>query len=365
MSLLTILMFVGGLALMLVSADALVVSARRLARLAGISTLVVGLTVVAFGSSAPDVAVGLVAAGRDQGALAVGNVVGSNIFNILAVLGITALVRPIAATGSLVRFDAPVMVGASMAVMVISWNGAISRLEGIVLLAGLGTYLWLTLRDARDKSAADPDASESEGGAEQRNRQGMILFTSLLLAVGGLLGLVLGSRWMVTGAVDIARFLGISPMTIGLTIVAAGTGMPELATSAVAAWKGERGMAVGSLIGSTIFNILGVLGAVGTFSPNYVPVPTIALYFDIPVMIAVALILVPILYARNGVARWGGGMLLAYYLAYLLFVILAKNEHDALRPFGTVMLAVVVPATSIMVCASAYRTWRSERRKPG
>ena len=365
MTALTLLMFFGGLALVLVAADVLVRGASRLARLAGVSTLVVGLTVVAFGSSAPEIAAGLVAAWRDQGALAVGNVVGSNIFNILAVLGITALLRPMGVAGSLVRFDVPVMVGVSMAVMVVSWDGDISRLEGIILLVSLVTYLWLTLRDARDKEAADPDATEGETDAERRQRQGVALVTSLALVIGGLVGIILGSRWMVTGAVDIARHFGLSELIIGLTIVAAGTGMPELATSAVAAWKDEQGMAVGNLVGSNIFNVLGVLGAVGAFSPNPIPVPDIALRFDIPVMIAVALILVPIFYGGKGVARWQGGMLFAYYLAYLGFLVLGATKHDALKPLGTVMLGVVLPATAVMVCASAFRTWREERHKPG
>ena len=365
MSAWSIVMFVGGLVLVLAAADVLVRGASRLARLAGVSTLVVGLTVVALGSSAPEIAASLVAAWRDQGALAVGNVVGSNIFNILAVLGVTALVRPMAVARSLVRFDVPVMVGSCVGVVGIAWDGHISRLEGLVLLAALATYLWLTLRDARDKEAADPDATADETSDERRQRQGAALVTSLALVVGGLVGIILGSRWMVTGAVDIARHFGLSELIIGLTIVAAGTGMPELATSAVAAWKGEQGMAVGNLVGSNIFNVLGVLGAVGTFSPNAIPVPEIALHFDIPVMIAVALILVPIFYAGKGVARWQGGMLFAYYLAYLLFLVLGATEHDALKPLGTVMLLVVLPATTVMVCLSAFRTWRHERRTPG
>ena len=360
----TIVMFVGGLALVLVAADVLVRGASKLARLAGVSTLVVGLTVVAFGSSAPEIAAGLVAAWRDQGDLAVGNVVGSNIFNILAVLGITALLRPMAVAGSLVRFDVPVMVGTSATVLLISWDGNISKFEGAVLLAGLGVYLWFTLRDARDKEAADPDATEEETDAERRQRQGTALFSSLGLVVVGLAGIILGSRWMVTGAVQIAEHFGLSELIIGLTIVAAGTGMPELATSAVAAWKGEQGMAVGNLVGSNIFNVLGVLGAVGAFSPNLIPVPAVALRFDIPVMIAVALILVPIFYSKN-VARWQGGMLFGYYLAYLLFLVLGATRHDALRPLGTVMLGIVLPATLLMVTASAFRTWRRDHKAPG
>ncbi len=361
----TILEFVGGLALVLVAADVLVNGASKLARLAGVSTLVVGLTVVAFGSSAPEIAAGLVAAWRDEGDLAVGNVVGSNIFNILAVLGFTALLRPMAVASSLVRFDVPVMVGTSMLVLYIGGKGHLSRLDGVCLLVGLAIYVWYTLRGARDAEQADPDAPDDESDEDRRQRQGLTLVRSLLFVVGGLAGIVLGSRWMVGGAIDIARHFGISELIIGLTIVAAGTGMPELATSAVAAWKGEQGMAVGNLVGSNIFNVLGVLGAVGAFSPNLIPVPSVALRFDIPVMIAVALILVPIFYARKGVARWQGGMLFGYYLAYLLFLVLGATHHDALRPFGTVMIAVVLPATSIMVCASAFRTWRREKKAPG
>jgi cation:H+ antiporter len=358
-------MFVGGLVLVLVAANVLVRGASKLARLAGVSSLVVGLTVVAFGSSAPEIAASLVAAWRDQGAMAVGNVVGSNIFNILAVLGITALVRPMPVAGSLVRFDVPVMVGTAAAVLLIGWNGSISRIEGVALLAALATYLWLTLRHARNKEAADPDAPPEETEDERRQRQGMTLFVSLALVVAGLAGIVLGSRWMVTGAVDIARYFGLSELIIGLTIIAAGTGMPELATSAVAAWKGEQGMAVGNLIGSNIFNVLGVLGAVGVFSPNAIPVPDVALHFDIPVMIAVTVVLVPIFYAGKDVARWQGGLLFAYYLVYLLFLVLGTTQHDALKPLGTVMRYIVLPATAALILASAARAWKRERKPPG
>jgi cation:H+ antiporter len=360
---LTILMFVGGLVVVLLGADVLVRGASSIARIAGISSLVVGLTVVAFGSSAPEIAAGLVAAWRGQGALAFGNVVGSNIFNILCVLGLTALLRAMAVAPSLIRFDVPVMVATAVLVLLISLDGSVGFVDGVVLLALLAGYLWLTLRGSRDREAADPDAPDGESEADRKQRTGAELAKSLGLVLVGLTMIVFGSRWMITGAVDIARYFGISELIIGLTIVAAGTGMPELATSIVALWKGEQGMAVGNLVGSNIFNVLGVLGAVGAFAPGGgIPVPIEAMTFDVPVMIAVALICAPIFYARRGIARWEGGLLLGYYVAYIVFLILGATEHAALKPFGVVMLGIVLPLTVLTVCGGALKTFAERRR---
>jgi len=343
-----------GLGLLVGGGEALVRGASRLATSFGISPLVVGLTVVAFGTSSPELAVSLQAALDGRADLAVGNVVGSNIFNVLFILGLSALIVPLAVQSQLVRFDVPIMIGVSIVVLVLGWGGEIGRLEGAVLFAGLLAYTLFLIRAGRREAPSAPeDEDKHPSGKEWIKDIGWI--------VAGLVLLVFGSRLLVSAAVAIARGLGISELIIGLTIVAAGTSLPEVAASLIAAWRGERDIAVGNVVGSNIFNILGVLGLSGLVSPSPLTVAAPAVRFDVPVMVAVAVACLPILYTGKEIARWEGGLFLAYYAAYTLYLILAAVQHDSLPAFSSTMTLFVLPITAVTLLVL---WWRDRRAGP-
>ncbi|MDI5890710.1 calcium/sodium antiporter [Halomonas rhizosphaerae] len=347
----TIAAFVAGLVLLIVGAEGLVRGASRLAERLGITPLIIGLTVVAFGTSSPELAVSLKAASDGQAGIALGNVVGSNIFNVLFILGVSALIVPLTVAQQLVRIDIPLMIGLSVAMLLLALDGVMGRFDGGLLLAGLAAYLaFLFYQNAR---AQPEDSGESPASGETH------WAFSLALVVGGLALLVLGSRWFVEGAVAFAAFLGVSEQVIGLTIIAAGTSLPEVVTSIIAALRGERDIAVGNVIGSNVFNILGVLGLTGLLSASAIAVPPALVGFDIPVMIAVALACLPIGFTGGVISRWEGGALLAYYLAYTLYLILAAAQHDALPGFGATMLYFVLPITALTL---AVLTLQERRR---
>lgn len=367
----TVLMFlVAGLALLVVGAEALVRGASKLAAMAGVSPLVIGLTIVAYGTSAPEMTVSVITSLAGQADIAVGNVVGSNIFNALFILGVSSLVTPLVVAQQLIRLDVPIMIGVSILMLVFGLDGEISRVDGVILFALGVTYtFFLIYQSRRAKSIevlAEPVLAESvqQSNAESRSPQRGLAKRWLInlgyIAVGLLL-LVIGSRWLVDGAVAIARSFGVSELIIGLTIVAAGTSLPELATSVVASLRGERDIAVGNVVGSNIFNILSVLGLSSVVSPNGIPVSASALRFDIPVMIAVAIACLPIFYTGNLIARWEGLLFTAYYFAYTLYLILYSTQHDLLPLFSNVMLCFVIPLTVITL---ATISWRSRRSNP-
>ncbi|MBW2525716.1 MAG: calcium/sodium antiporter, partial [Deltaproteobacteria bacterium] len=308
----------------------------------GLSPLVVGLTVVAFGTSAPEVAISLLAVHQGQSDLALGNVVGSNIFNVLLILGVAALVAPLVVDRKLVRFDVPILVAASALVLVMALDGEVSSLEGGVLLGGLAAYLLYTLRQARP----EPVAAATKPSRETAPAPPPSLAKSGVLFVVGLGLLVGGAQLLVTGGAGLARAAGLSELIVGLTILAAGTSIPEVATSVVAAWRGQRDIAVGNAIGSSLFNLLFVLGAAALLSTG-VPVPNGALHFDLPVMLATAVAALPIFFTGYRVDRWEGAVLVGYYAAYLAYLILDATGHDAAVPFGRAMLMFVVPLTAL------------------
>jgi cation:H+ antiporter len=347
MSLLTIVLLVAGLVLLVGGAEVLVRGATRLALTLGISPLVIGLTVVAYGTSSPEVAVTLQAGFAGETDLALGNVIGSNIANILLVLGMAALVAPLIARSQLVRFDVPIMIGASILLLILSLDGRIGRLESGILAAGAFIYSAIVLYLGTRRRAQPAEALEiDESVFVERTRHRRIVRNTILVVVGlGLL--VLGSRWLVDGAIEIATALGVSQMVIGLTVVAVGTSLPEIATSMLAALKGERDLAVGNAVGSNIFNIFLVLGVAGFIVPVDIPVPASALNFDLIVMIAVAVACLPIFFTGGEIARWEGGLFLAYFIAYTAYLVLRAQQHEALPAFSQVMLLFVIPITAV------------------
>ncbi|TDR51297.1 cation:H+ antiporter [Halomonas ventosae] len=350
----TLLLFVAGLLLLILGAEGLVRGATRLATRVGMSPLIIGLTVVAFGTSSPELAVSLKAALDDQAGIAIGNVVGSNIFNVLFILGVSALIVPLVVAQQLIRFDIPLMVGLSLAVLLLAMDGGVSRLDGGLLVAGLGGYLVFLFR----QNAKAPSAESAPEGESAPASLGI----NLLYVGVGLAMLVLGSRWLVEGAVSFAQALGVSEQVIGLTIIAAGTSLPEVVTSIIAALRGERDIAVGNVVGSNVFNILGVLGLTGLLAPSGIAVSDAMLGFDIPVMIVVALACLPICFTGGVINRWEGGVLLAYYLAYTLYLILAATQHDALQAFSASLIYFALPLTALTLVVLAMQDHRRRRR---
>ena len=371
---LALVLFAVGMVLLVAGAELLVRGASRLAVSFGISPVVVGLTVVAFGTSSPETAVTVQSAYSGSADIALGNVVGSNILNVLLVLGISAAILPLAVSRRLVRLDVPLLVGASVLLLLLGLDGEISRLDGTLLFTGVVAYTGFSLIQSRMEHDRN-DESEDEAGGEAEEvpeavseaGSGWRSSTAVQLAfiVGGLATLVLGSHWLVRGAVEIATALGVSELVIGLTVVALGTSMPEVATSVIAAFRGERDMAVGNAIGSCLFNILAVLGIASLVAPDGIPVPAAALRFDIPVMIATAVACLPIFFTGSRVARREGLLFLAYYAAYTIYLLLNSTDHEALPEFSFVMLAFVIPLTAITLVTLSARSLkrRLEKRK--
>ena len=358
MPLATIVYFVLGLLLLIGGAEFLVRGASRLAVAMGISPLVVGLTVVAFGTSSPELMVSIQTAISGQSALMVGNVVGSNIFNVLFILGVSALITPLIISQQLIRWDVPLMIGLSLLVFVFVQDASLSRGECLILLLGLVAYVLLTVYQSRRESkAVQAEYEEAFGASSTKARTWPV---DLLLVAGGLGALALGSRWLVDGAVSFAEALGVSQLVIGLTIVAIGTSLPEVATSIIASIRGERDIAVGNVVGSNIFNILAVLGIGGLFTKSGIAVSETAVAIDIPVMVAVAAICLPLFFTGSRISRWEGILLLGYYAAYTTYLILSATSNVRLSVFADAMLYVVIPATLLVVGVTVVRSLRQK-----
>ena len=356
-----VMWFVLGLALLIVGAEMLVRGASSIASAIGISPLVAGLTIVAFATSSPELAVSVQASFSGQPDVALGNVVGSNILNVLCVLGLSALIRPLVVSRQLVRLDVPLMVCASFLMLILALDGNISRLDGVLLFAGLVAHnIWTVHQSRKENSGRQKEYADDLSSA--RNRSWRTVAINVTLVVVGLVVLVVGSDWLVNGAVAVAKTLGVSELVIGLTIISVGTSLPELATSVVASLRGERDIAVGNVIGSNTFNILSVLGLSSIAAPRGLDVSPVALRFDIPIMIAVAVICLPIFFRGYVISRWEGALLLAYYATYVLYLVLDATQHDLLPAFATIVLSLVVPVTLLLLLVLVAWHVRGERR---
>lgn len=344
-----------GLVLLVGGGELLVRGASAIATRVGISPLVVGLTVVAAATSAPELAVSIGATLDGQPDLAVGNVVGSNIINILLILGVSALVLPLVVREQLVRLDVPVMVGMTVLLLVLALDLRISFGEGLLLLGLMLAHTVATVlvsRRGQAKEAAHNDDAGESGPGPEKARPVPGVLPSLLFVAAGVGLLVFGADQLVTGAVSIAGALGVSGLVVGLTVVAVGTSLPELATSVIAAVRGERDMAVGNIVGSNIVNIGLVLGVPALISSGGLPVPPAAVALDIPLMLAAAVALSPVVLTGFCIARWEGGMFLALYAAYTGFVVLDAINHDALEGFTFVMVLFVLPLVAVTLVAT-------------
>lgn len=358
MSILTVVLFVIGIVLLIFGADLLVRGAAQIATAAGISTLIIGLTIVALGTSSPELAVSIQAAFADQSEITLGNIVGSNIANVLLILGVAALIGPLPVAGQILRRDLPITIVASVVVLLMSLDGLLSRIDGAILLVGLFGYLFYTVRSAR-YGDSPPGAEELE--ARKRGRQPIVLITNLALIAGGLALLVIGANWLVEGAVAFASALGISQLIIGLTVVAVGTSLPEIATTVIAGLRGERDIAVGNVVGSNLLNLLCVLGLTLVVDPNGIVVPASALRLDLPVMIGAIALCAPLFFTRKLVSRREGMLLLLYYVAYTLYLVLDAISFRWLDSYAALFGLVVLPITLTIITVRVLRELRLER----
>ncbi len=325
---------------------------------------------VAFGTSSPELAVTVGSAYAGEGGVALGNVVGSNIFNVLFILGVSALIAPLAVDRQLVRLDVPVMIGASALTALLALDGRIGRIEGLLLVGGIVAYTLYLVRRTRAAGAheASEGAGEAPDGAEEASAEGKderaALPRNALLVLAGLGLLVLGARWLVEAAVAAATALGVDELVIGLTVVAAGTSLPEVATSVLATLRGERDIAVGNVVGSNIFNLFAVLGLGSVVASGGIAVPPGALAFDVPVMGAVALATLPIFFTGGTISRWEGAVFLGYYVAYTAYLGLQATDHAALGSFRTAMLWFVLPLTALTLGVAGARALRAGDEPP-
>lgn len=354
--------FLVGLAALVFGAELLVRGASKLALSWGVSSLVVGLTVVSFGTSAPELAVSVQSAWSGQVDIALGNVVGSNLFNVLVILGLSALISPLLVHQQLIRQEVPIMIGVSLLLWAMAVDGGISRWEGLLLTGLLIGYTVMLIRQSRRETATTQVAVDAEyAQAFDGTPRGWDAHwgVQLLLILTGLVLLVVGANWLVEAAVRFAQDLGVSELIIGLTIVAAGTSLPELATSLMAAVRGERDIAVGNVVGSNIFNILAVLGVSASVAPADLAVPPTMLVFDLPVMVAVAVACLPVFFTGSLIARWEGALFLTLYAAYALYLILHAVGHDGVPGYDAAMGGFVVPLVAVTLLVLAWRHWRA------
>ena len=340
-----------GIVLLFGGGELFVAGSSALALLLGIPQIVIGLTVVSLGTSTPELFVSLISTFQGGDAIAVSNVVGSNIFNVLVVLGLSALVVPLRVKSRLVRRDVPLLLGVSMAVWGMASGGRLTWQAGLALLVGTAINLIWEMRTASEYS-------DEEGDFDEGDRATPAVAAAKL--AGGLVLLVLGSDVLVKGATAAAIGLGVTETVIGLTIVSAGTSMPELVTSLVAAYRGKADLAIGNVVGSNLLNQLVILGVCGVFSGEGLLVDPVVISRDLPVMVLTTLALLPILWTRGVVTRLEGGILVGLYGLYLAEQVLSETLTTAQDEFRFVILVVVLPLVLVFFVWQMLR-WRLQR----
>lgn len=351
------LLIISGLGILTIGADILIRGATALADRFGVSALVIGLTVVAFGTSAPELAVSVHSAWQGKPDIALGNVVGSNIFNILLILGCCAVIAPLRVHSQLVRFDVPLMIGTSVLFLLFALDHSISMIDGIGLVSLLVCYTIFSIRTGRKESAATKKEFEADLGLLTKKP----IWISIGAIILGLACLVFGADLFVGGAVELAKQFGLSELVIGLTIIAGGTSLPEVATSIVATLKGERDVAIGNVIGSCIFNILSVLGLAAIVSP--IQISPAALSFDIPVMIGVSAVCLPIFYTNYTITRANGFIFLFFYAAYTTYLVLDASSHSLFPIYSEVLVAFLIPLALATAFGLGGWHWSKKRTR--
>lgn len=346
------LLFIAGLAALIGGAELFLRGVDHFGIKWRISPLIMGLTVVAFATGAPELAISLQAATTGNADLVLGNIVGSNIANILLILGISAFIRPLAVKLRVVQVDVPIVIGASVLLYLIALDGRLTTGDGIWLLAGLIAYSVFTFFQIKKERAENKQEDNLEIEAQKLLTGWKFYVKNIGYLIIGMGLIVLGSGWMVDSAVQIATILGLSQLVIGLTIVSIGTSLPEVATSIATIRKGDTDMAVANVMGSNLYNILLTLGLTLVIAPNALDVSAAALRLDLPFMVAVSLACIPIFIAGFDITKFDGTIFLFYYLSYLAYLV-----FDALQsPFRTTMevsfLWVILPLTIF------YMGWR-------
>lgn len=312
-----------GLTALIAGAELLVRGGSALAARLGISPLLIGLTVVALGTSTPELAVGIDAAIQGNGALAVGNIAGTNTVNILLILGLSAALRPLAIQMQTLRLELPVMVVASATLLAFAWDGLLSQLEGLLLVTmGMAFTLALIRVARRENIKIKLEFAREFGPQHLANRQAA---TEMLMLAAGLVIIVAGADWLVKGAVDLAHLWNVSDAFIGLTIVAIGTSAPELVTTIISTIRDERDIAIGNLIGSSVYNILVILGVTCLVPAAGVEVSSELIRIDIPIMLGVALLCIPVFVSGRKISRFEGGLFVSAYVAYLGYLIIERT----------------------------------------
>jgi cation:H+ antiporter len=313
----TTFLIIGGLVCLAVGGEMLVRGASRLATIFGIPSIIIGLTIVAFGTSTPELAVSVDAALGGNANIALSNVVGSNIFNILFILGVSSLILPLMVHAQVIKREAPIMLLVALILYGLALNGVISRMEGVLLFLGIIAYsIWLVMEAVRNKSANEGLAKQSEEAFGLHDKKIRTMGISIGFVVIGLGVVMLGADWMVEGAVQLAKQLGISDTVIGLTIVAAGTSLPEVVASLIATIKGERDIAIGNVVGSNIYNVLAIVGISASLAPGGLSVSEELLRFDFLFMLAVTAVACVFLWTGKTLSRWEG---VAFLLSYALY----------------------------------------------
>lgn len=344
---------IGGLVILILGGEILVRGASGVATLARISPLIIGLTVVSFGTSAPELAVSVQASYLGSGDIALGNVLGSNIFNLLVVLGVAAMVTPLLVSDDLFRRDLWWMLGATLALFPIGWDGEVSRLEAGFLFVTLVGYLVWLIRSSRRMSAKVQEDLSDDAPTIKSNLLNVLMFLGFVVV--GLALLVLGSNWLTDGAVAIAQSFGVSELVIGLTIVATGTSLPEVITSVMAGIKGERDIAVGNVVGSNIFNVLCVLGGAGIVAKTPLPFPAEAFRFDLPIVVLISAVCLPVFSIGRTVTRMDGVLFVLGYVVYTSYLIFNASHSNWVSVvtnlcwFGLAPAAVVVLVAEYMI----------------
>lgn len=367
------LVFLLGLSGLLVAGHLLVTGAITIGRRLGLTPTVIGLTIVAAGTSGPELAVFAEAVRVDDTELAVGSIVGSNIANVLLVLGLVAAAGAVRLAARVVRIDVPVMVGASLLLLLFAADGMIRPYEGSVLLAAVVGFVGFTVRSSRRSTSATVSSAgaaateDSQGVIAPSSRKGSVIDTTrgLGFVAAGVAGLMLSANHVVRGAERIAADLGVPELIVGLTVVALGTSAPEIVTSLLAAVRGERELAVGNAIGSNIFNILLVIGLSGLFAGSGIAISPDVVAVDLPIMVAAAVACLPLLYWDHKLDRWEGFVFLAYYAAYTGFLVLTATEHGATETYVAAMLWFVLPLTVLTVATIVHRGRSAAGRRPG
>ncbi|MFY0685151.1 MAG: calcium/sodium antiporter [Balneola sp.] len=351
------IIFIAGLAALIGGAELFLKGVDHFGIKWKVSPLIMGLTVVAFATGAPELAISLQAAASGSADLVLGNIIGSNIANILLILGISALIKPLAVKLRVVQIDVPIVIAASTLLFVIAMDGELTKLDGVWLLLGLVAYSIFTffqIKKERRENVHEVDLDEEA----QKLLTGWKFYVKNIgfLIIG--MGLIIqGSSWMVDSAVKIATILGLSELVIGLTIVSIGTSLPEVATSIATIRKGNTDMAVANVLGSNLYNILLTLGLTVVIAPNVLDVSAAAIALDIPFMVAVSIACIPIFIAGFDITKSDGSIFLFYYGSYLTYLVLEAMDSSFLPTMQVGMLYVVIPLTLI------YMVWRVIQHK--